>query len=65
MNGFTAAELREWRARLKLTRIEAAAALGVSRFAVQQWEDGKRRAGGLPEWLRKLCAYYEAHGPIA
>jgi DNA-binding XRE family transcriptional regulator len=60
----TALELREWRARLKLTRIEAESAIGVSRFAIQQYEDGKRWAGGLPEWLRKICAYYARYGGI-
>jgi DNA-binding transcriptional regulator YiaG len=60
----SAAELRAWRKRNKLTRIAAEAAIGVPRYSLQAWEDGNRRAGGLPGWLAKLCAYYEKYGEI-
>jgi hypothetical protein len=58
------ASLRAWRRRQGLTRVQCEAALGVNRWSIQQWEDGNRREGGLPDWLRRLCAYYERHGPI-
>ena len=37
----TAAQLRQWRAQLKLSQGEAARRLGCSRRSLQHWETGK------------------------
>jgi len=42
----TAAQLKRWRARLHLTQESAAAKLGVSRRAFQQWESGSSKIPG-------------------
>jgi transcriptional regulator with XRE-family HTH domain len=41
-------QLKEWRARLGLTQVEAAGALRVSAGALTKWEQGRRR---VPAWL--------------
>lgn len=60
----TADDLRAFRTRTGLSQAKAAAALGLHVASVKQYEAGRRWSGGLPAWLAKLCAYYEAHGPI-
>jgi len=44
----TAAQLREWRARLKLSQSEAALKIGCSRRSLQHWEAGKYP---IPEYI--------------
>ena len=48
------AQLTEWRQRLNLNRVEAAAALGVSRNALAWWEAG--HLGGKPRPIPRHIA---------
>jgi DNA-binding transcriptional regulator YiaG len=52
-----AEQLKEWRARLGLTQVEAARELRVSVGALTKWEQGHRR---VPAWLEVAMRGVEA-----
>ena len=59
----TPADLLAWQNRLGLSGTEAARALGLPYFTYREYlPTGRRRSGGLPGWLPKLCRYIERYG---
>jgi len=52
----TATEFRQWRERLGLNRVEAAAALGMGRNQPQRYEEGQP----IPKYVALACLALEA-----
>lgn len=52
----TATQFREWRERLGLNRVEAAAVLGMGRNQPQRYEEGQP----IPRYVALACAALEA-----
>lgn len=52
----TATQFREWRERLGLNRVEAAAVLGMGRNQPQRYEEGQP----IPRYIALACAALEA-----
>jgi transcriptional regulator with XRE-family HTH domain len=63
----TPAELTAWRARLGLSKVEAAKALGCARYSLAIWEQGKRP---IPKYIELACQWlalrsiYDWHGGL-
>jgi hypothetical protein len=58
---WTGADLRAWRDRMKLSQSAAAAEIGVSVDAIQDYEQGRSR---VPAYVPRLCRYYERFGAL-
>lgn len=52
----TAADFRDWRARLRLNRSEAAAVLGLGRNQPERYED---KGQPIPRYIALACAAVE------
>lgn len=59
----TPADLLAWQQRMGLSGKDAAKALGLPYLTYREYlPTGRRRSGGLPGWLPKLCRYIERYG---
>jgi DNA-binding transcriptional regulator YiaG len=62
---WTAANLKAWRDRMDLSQADAALALGIPSATLKGYEQGRRYATrGLPEYLSRICRYYERYGAL-
>lgn len=57
----TGSDLYDWRKRLGLREVQAAAAMGVPAQSYRNWEDGRT---GVPKAVETLTIYIEKYGII-